>query len=70
MVERLMRELGRRLKKMAHNWSDVGAGKIARIIVKRVLDAEEWERFWKEKLRIENKVNLTLEGVYPVLNAG
>ncbi|MBO7327460.1 MAG: hypothetical protein J6W00_01645 [Lentisphaeria bacterium] len=35
MVERVMRELVRRLKKTAYGWSDKGATKIVRIILKR-----------------------------------
>ena len=41
MVERVMRELGRRLKKTAYGWSDKGATKIARIILKRFTSARE-----------------------------
>lgn len=32
LIERVIRELGRRLKKLAYNWSDKGAAKISRII--------------------------------------
>ena len=42
MVERVMRELGRRLKKTAYNWSDKGVTKIARIILKRFTNAKAW----------------------------
>ena len=41
MVERVMRELSRRLKKTAYGWSDKGATKIARIILKRFTNARE-----------------------------
>ena len=49
MVERVMRELGRRLKKTAYGWSDKGATKIARIILKRFTNAKAWEDYWQEK---------------------
>ena len=39
MVEKVMRELGRRIKKIAHGWSDRGVTKVARIILKRFADA-------------------------------
>ena len=35
MIERVMRELGRRIKNIAYGWSDRGVTKIARIILKR-----------------------------------
>ena len=50
MVERGMREPGRRLKKTACGWSDKGATKIARIILKRFTNAKAWEDYWQNKL--------------------
>ena len=50
MVERVMRELGRRLKKTAYGWSDKGATKIARIILKRFTNAKAWEDYWQNKM--------------------
>jgi len=64
MIERLMRELGRRLKRIAFGWSERGAAKIARIIIKRVTSAQEWTAYWHARLRITGKVILTLNRVY------
>jgi|LSQX01.3.fsa_nt_gb hypothetical protein len=58
MIERVMREIGRRLKKIAYGWSDRGAEKIAKIILKRFTQAKEWEQYWLEKLKIDNKVQI------------
>lgn len=63
MIERLMRELGRRLKRIAFGWSERGAAKMARIIIKRVTSAREWTAYWDARLRITGKVTLTLERV-------
>jgi len=63
MIERLMRELGRRLKRIAFGWSERGAAKIARIIIKRVTSAREWTAYWQKRLRIVGKVTLTLNRV-------
>ncbi len=63
MIERLMRELGRRLKRIAFGWSERGAAKMARIIIKRVTSAGEWTAYWHQRLRILGKVTLTLEKV-------
>ena len=49
MVERVMRELGRRIKKLAYNWSDHGAVKVARIILKKFTDIDDWDNYWKKK---------------------
>ena len=56
MVERVMRELGRRLKKTAYGWSDKGATKIARIILKRFTNAKAWEGYWQEKMNCVGNV--------------
>ena len=63
MIERMMREIGRRLKKMAFGWSEKGAAKMARIIIKRITSAGEWEKYWTEKLRLNGSVIMTLRGV-------
>jgi len=63
MIERLMRELGRRLKRIAFGWSERGAAKIARIIIKRITSAREWAAYWQERLRTVGKVTLTLNRV-------
>jgi len=58
LIERVIRELGRRLKKLAYNWSDKGAAKISRIILKKFTNEEEWEAYWKKKLEIVGNVVL------------
>lgn len=58
LIERVIRELGRRLKKIAYNWSNKGAGKIARIILKKFTNPEDWNKYWQEKMNINNKVFL------------
>ena len=63
MIERMMRELGRRLKKIAFGWSEKGAAKMARIIIKRITSAGEWEEYWKKRLRLDGNVVLILRGV-------
>ena len=62
-LERLMRELGRRLKRMAHNWSERGALKIARILLRRILTPEDWLDYWSKKLRLENNVIILLRSI-------
>lgn len=45
MIERVMWERGRRIKKIAYGLSDCGVTKIARII----RQLAKWEKYWQEK---------------------
>lgn len=58
-----MREIGRRLKKIAFGWSEEGAAKMAHISIKRITSAHEWEEYWQKRLRITGKVVLVYCGV-------
>jgi len=58
MVERVMRELGRRLKKLAYNWSDHGAVKIARIVLKKFTDIKGWDDYWAKRMKLDGNVIL------------
>jgi hypothetical protein len=63
MIERMMRELARRLKRMAFGWSEEGAAKMARIIIKRFTSAGQWEEYWRDRLRIQGNVMLVLRSI-------
>jgi hypothetical protein len=63
MIERMMREIGRRLKKIAFGWSEKGAAKMARIIIKRITSAAKWDEYWKDRLRLNGNVVILLRGV-------
>ena len=63
MIERMMRELARRLKRMAFGWSEEGAAKMARIIIKRFTSAGQWEKYWRDRLRIKDNVLLVLRNI-------
>lgn len=62
MLERMMREIGRRIKKIGHNFSPKGAQKLTNIIIKRITSANEWVQYWNEKLNIRGDVKLTFGG--------
>jgi hypothetical protein len=62
MVERMMREIGRRIKKIGHGWSPKGAAKMTRIIIKRITSANEWDQYWKDKLRLTGNLQITFLG--------
>ena len=61
-IERMMREIGRRIKKIGHGWSPEGAAKMTRIIIKRITSADEWNKYWNEKLKISGKLKLSFGG--------
>jgi hypothetical protein len=63
MIERMMREIARRLKRMAFGWSEQGAAKMARIIIKRFTSAGQWDKYWCDKLRIQDNVLLVLRAI-------
>jgi GTP1/Obg family GTP-binding protein len=57
MVEQVMREHGRRLKKTAYGWSDKKATKIARIILKRFTNARDRDDYRLNQMhRVSNVV--------------
>jgi hypothetical protein len=62
-LERLMREVGRMIKKFAFNWSEKGCGKMTRIILKIITDPKSWESFWDQKLKLSGNIRLTFEGI-------
>ena len=63
MVERVMREIGRRLKKIAYGWSDKGATKMARIILKRFANAKEWDDYWRERMKCFDNVFVSVRNL-------
>jgi hypothetical protein len=66
-IERLMREVARRLKRIAFGWSPKGAAQMARIILKRFCSVEEWNDYWKQRMRIsDDNVILALRGIREV----
>ena len=56
LIERVMRVLARRIKKIAYNWSDKGVGKIARIILRKFMDKKQWDQFWYDKMKLNGSV--------------
>ncbi len=62
MIERMMREIGRRIKKIGFGWSPEGAAKMTRIIIKRITSANQWEQHWQEKLQLTGKLKISFLG--------
>jgi hypothetical protein len=62
-IERVMREIARRLKQMAFGWSERGAQKMCRIVLKRFTDRAGWDAWWQKRLRLNGNVQIFFRGV-------
>ena len=60
IVENIIRELVRRLKKIGWNWSDEGATRMGRIVMIRRYDKEAWERYWKERMNLRGRCQISI----------
>ena len=63
LLERVFRELGRRLKKIAWGWSDQGALKMSKLILIKQYEPEKWEQYWLKKLGINGNFAVKLVSV-------
>lgn len=60
-IERTMRAIGRRVKKLGYNWKDEGVGKIARIVLKLFATEGEWEDYWRKRMDLNQSVMLNFK---------
>ena len=63
LLERLLREIGRRLKRIAWGWADKTVTNISKMIMIRQYSREKWEQYWKEKLDIKGYFNMEIISV-------
>jgi len=63
LLERVFREVGRRLKRIAWGWSDKAATNISKMIMIRQYSRDEWEEFWKKKLGINGSFDIQIVSV-------
>ena len=63
LLERVFREIGRRLKRIAWGWSDTAVTNISKMIMIRQYSRDKWEQYWKEKLGIKGYFNVRIESV-------
>ena len=63
LLERVFRELGRRLKKIAWGWCDTAVTNISKMILIRQYSRDKWEQYWKEKLGIKGYFKIQLVSV-------
>jgi len=63
LLERLFREIGRRLKRIAWGWSDKTVTNISKMIMIRQYSRDKWERYWKQKLGIKGYFDIEIWSV-------
>lgn len=63
LLERVFREIGRRLKKIAWGWSDKAVTNLSKMIMIRQYSREKWEQYWKEKLGINGHFGINIISV-------
>lgn len=63
LLERVFREIGRRLKRIAWGWSDAAVTNLSKMILIKQYAKDKWEQFWKEKLGIKGYFNIHIKTV-------
>lgn len=60
LLERIFREIGRRIKRIAWGWSDDTVTKLSKMIVLKKYSKEKWEKYWKQKLCIDGNFSIRI----------
>ena len=60
LLERVFREIGRRVKRIAWGWSDATVTKLSKMIILKKYSKEKWERYWKQKLGIQGHFSIKI----------
>ncbi len=63
LLERVFREIGRRLKRIAWGWSDKAVTNLSKMIMIRQYSRNQWEQFWKKKLGINGHFKMGIRSV-------
>jgi hypothetical protein len=63
LLERVFREIGRRMKKIAWGWSDAAVNNLSKMILLKQYAKDKWEQFWKQKLGIKGYFSIQLQKI-------
>ena len=63
LLERIFREIGRRVKRIAWGWSDTTVTKLSKMIILKKYSKEKWQQYWKHKLGIEGHFSIRIAHV-------
>ena len=59
-IEKSIREIGRRIKKVGGRWTDKGALNLIKLLWKRVFEGDQLKRFWKESFGLNGNCQISL----------
>jgi hypothetical protein len=63
LLERVFREIGRRLKRIAWGWSDKTVTKLSKMIMLKQYSRSKWEQYWLKKLGIEGHFHISISSI-------
>jgi len=63
LLERLFREIGRRLKRIAWGWADKTVTNMSKMIMIRQYSRKKWEQYWKAKLGIKGYFDIQFRSI-------
>jgi hypothetical protein len=63
LLERVFREVGRRIKRIAWGWCDKAATNLSKMILLKQYSRSKWEEYWKHKLGIEDHFDIKIASV-------
>jgi len=64
ILEEIMRELGRRVKKLGWNWGDHGITQQASMILLRRYSQNQWEQYWRDRLGLQGRCTVNMTGIH------
>jgi hypothetical protein len=62
VIEEIMREVGRRVKKLGWNWKDHGVTQQASMILLRRYSQDQWDAYWQERLDLQGRCRIRIRG--------
>jgi hypothetical protein len=63
LLERVFREVGRRIKRIAWGWADKTVTKLSKMIMLKQYCKTKWEQYWLKKLGIEGHFHISIRSV-------
>jgi hypothetical protein len=63
LLERVFREIGRRLKRIAWGWTDKTVTNLSKMIMIRQYSRDKWEKYWKQKMGINGYFKIQIKSV-------
>lgn len=55
LLERVMREMGCRIKKIGASWKDKGVLAVTRVLMTRIYDPKRWRQYWAKLLDLHGR---------------